>query len=230
METEDDMEVGLVQQFSCLGTTDKEVLIAQLQKLVGPQLNNSAAQFFLDMNNWNLQLAVGAYFDLTEDVHPNIRLHSPISAPSGLSEIVINGTTNSYAMSLETELSADEGTVPPYTKFVKMWKIRNSGDSVWPPGSHLVFKHGEKMSAQDKIYLNPSVQPGESRELSVELLSPVVAGSYEMRWQMSTPEGYLFGDEIWVIVTVAPDVTADLTQQLQGLHCDQHNQFHQKQS
>lgn len=52
MEMEDDMEVGLVQQFSCLGTTDKDVLVAQLQKLVGPQLNTSAAHFFLDMNNW----------------------------------------------------------------------------------------------------------------------------------------------------------------------------------
>jgi hypothetical protein len=52
METEEDMETSLVQQFNCLGTTDKEVLVAQLQKLVGPQLNASAAQFFLDMNNW----------------------------------------------------------------------------------------------------------------------------------------------------------------------------------
>lgn len=52
MDVDEEMEVGLVQQFSCLGTTDKDVLVAQLQKLVGPQLNATAAQFFLDMNNW----------------------------------------------------------------------------------------------------------------------------------------------------------------------------------
>lgn len=37
---------------------------------------------------------------------------------------------------------------------------------------------------------------------------------------MSTPEGFLFGDEIWVICTVGPDMTVDLTQQLQSLSCD----------
>jgi hypothetical protein len=41
---------------------------------------------------------------------------------------------------------------------------------------------------------------------------------------MATPEGYLFGDEIWAIVTVAPDLTVDLTQQLQSLSCDQGNE------
>lgn len=90
----------------CFVAVLQEVLVAQLQKLVGPQLNTSAAHFFLDMNNWyvpgfttihwcryvvrfsivlvvvslrdallcvrsrNLQLAIGAYFDLIEDSQP----------------------------------------------------------------------------------------------------------------------------------------------------------------
>ena len=45
-----------------------------------------------------------------------------------------------------------------------------------------------------------------------------------MRWQMATPEGYLFGDEIWAIVTVAMDLTVDLTQQLSSLSCDNQQQ------
>lgn len=42
----------LLQQFSCLGTTDKDELIKQLQKLAGDNINASTASFFLDMNNW----------------------------------------------------------------------------------------------------------------------------------------------------------------------------------
>ncbi|CAG7816807.1 unnamed protein product [Allacma fusca] len=203
------MEVGLVQQFSCLGTTDKDVLVAQLQKLIGPQLNATAAQFFLDMNNWNLQLAVGAYFDLTDDLSPN-----------GLNGAHVEGTP--YIMSVVDDLSsADDSSIPPYTKFVKVWRIRNSGSHAWPPGSHLRFKSGKRMFVQEKIYLNPPVQPGETRDISVEFLSPPEPGSYDMRWQMSTPEGYFFGEEIWSIVTVAPDVTAGLTERLQSLTCDQ---------
>lgn len=47
-----DIEQSLLQQFSCMGTTDREELIQQLQKLLGSHLNYSTAVFFLDMNNW----------------------------------------------------------------------------------------------------------------------------------------------------------------------------------
>lgn len=50
--SETDIEQSLLQQFSCLGTTDKEDLVRQLQKLIGSQLNENTASFFLDMNNW----------------------------------------------------------------------------------------------------------------------------------------------------------------------------------
>lgn len=46
------MEQALLQQFSCMGTTDKDELIQQLQKFLGSQLNYNTAAFFLDMNNW----------------------------------------------------------------------------------------------------------------------------------------------------------------------------------
>ncbi|KAJ8928160.1 hypothetical protein NQ314_019307 [Rhamnusium bicolor] len=47
-----DIEQSLLQQFSCMGTTDKDELVQQLQKLLGSHLNYSTAAFFLDMNNW----------------------------------------------------------------------------------------------------------------------------------------------------------------------------------
>lgn len=48
-----DFEAVLLQQFSCLGTTDKDVLIAEFQRLLGPnQLSPEGCAFFLDMNNW----------------------------------------------------------------------------------------------------------------------------------------------------------------------------------
>lgn len=47
-----DIEQSLLQQFSCMGTTDRDELVQQLQKLLGPELNYSTASFFLDMNNW----------------------------------------------------------------------------------------------------------------------------------------------------------------------------------
>lgn len=216
MDTEDDMEVGLVNQFSCLGTTDKDVLVAQLQKLVGPQLNASAAQFFLDMNNWNLQLAVGAYFDLTDD------LNNPNQAGNGISSaLAVVGTTTVYSMSLVDDISSvdDSSSVPPLSKFVKMWRIRNSGSQAWPSGSYLRFKSGSKMAVQEKIYLNPPVQASETRDVGAEFLAPEAQGTFSCTFQMCTPDGFCFGDEIWAIITVTSphDMTLDLSERLQGM-------------
>ena len=92
----------------------------------------------------NLQLAVGAYFDLTDDLSP--------SNNGG-------GVTDTYSMNLVTDLSSTEETcIPPFTKFFKVWRIRNSGNHAWPPGSFLRFKSGKRMFVQEKIYLNPPVQ------------------------------------------------------------------------
>lgn len=46
-----EIEQSLLQQFSCMGTTDKDELVQQLQKLLG-SINFSTATFFLEMNNW----------------------------------------------------------------------------------------------------------------------------------------------------------------------------------
>ena len=46
-----EIEGNLLQQFSALGTTDKDVLVLEFQKLVGSS-NPSRCGFFLEMNNW----------------------------------------------------------------------------------------------------------------------------------------------------------------------------------
>jgi hypothetical protein len=51
-ESIENLESNLINQFNCLGTTDKEELVKQLIKLVGPSLGQEGASFFLDMNNW----------------------------------------------------------------------------------------------------------------------------------------------------------------------------------
>lgn len=53
MDVDNELEGTLLRQFSSLGTTDKEVLVHEFQKLIGPnQLSSEGCGFFLDMNNW----------------------------------------------------------------------------------------------------------------------------------------------------------------------------------
>ncbi|XP_035928055.2 protein ILRUN isoform X4 [Halichoerus grypus] len=102
-----DLDPELMQKFSCLGTTDKDVLISEFQRLLGFQLNPAGCAFFLDMTNWNLQAAIGAYYDFES---PNI------SVPS---------------MSFVEDVTIGEGeSIPPDTQFIKTWRIQNS-DVIW---------------------------------------------------------------------------------------------------
>ncbi|KAG5835403.1 hypothetical protein ANANG_G00243610 [Anguilla anguilla] len=102
-----DLDPELMQKFSCMGTTDKDVLISEFQRLLGFQLNPAGCAFFLDMTNWNLQAAIGAYYDFES---PNI------NAPS---------------MSFVEDVTIGEGeSVPPDTEFTKTWRIQNT-DVIW---------------------------------------------------------------------------------------------------
>lgn len=52
IESIDDLESKLLEQFRIMGTNDKDVLIGEFQKLLGGSQNYTTCQFFLEMNNW----------------------------------------------------------------------------------------------------------------------------------------------------------------------------------
>ena len=53
-----DVDSQLLQQFSSMATTDREVLIAEFQRLLGNRLSDAGCAFFLDMNNWQVIIFV----------------------------------------------------------------------------------------------------------------------------------------------------------------------------
>ncbi|KAJ1525902.1 hypothetical protein ONE63_009091 [Megalurothrips usitatus] len=190
MEVDNELDQTLLQQFSCMGTTDKDDLVRQLQKLVGHNMNWSTAAFFLDMNNWNLQAAVCSYFDT----------QSPV-----------------FSMVLVRDVTIGEGeSVPPDTQFTKTWRVQNNGDEEWPHGCCLQFTGGVQLCESERIYVEP-IQPSAVTDISVEMRSPPTPGIYQSKWRMVTPTGSYFGDVIWVILTVAEGGTLALTQQLSHL-------------
>lgn len=89
-----DLESSLLQQFSCMSTSNKEDLIKEFQRLLVPnELNADGCIFFLDMNNWNLQAAICSYFDydaqklLNEPQLPSVTFLGDVTVGEGLCEI-----------------------------------------------------------------------------------------------------------------------------------------------
>lgn len=185
-----DIEQSLLQQFSCMGTTDKDELVQQLQKLLGSpsHLNYSTAAFFLDMNNWNLQAAICSYLDVeSPNVLPSMGL---VSDPD----------------TSETE------SIEPNTRFQKSWHICNNGVEQWPVGCYVQCSDGDNFGGT-RVQL-PALQPGQGTHFTIEMTSPSVPGIYQSKWRACTPSGSYFGDPMWAILTVVEQGTIELTEQL----------------
>ncbi|KAL4225485.1 hypothetical protein ACF0H5_016175 [Mactra antiquata] len=190
MDVDNDLDGQLLQQFSSLGTTDKEVLIAEFQKLLGNQLNPAGCAFFLDMNNWNLQAAICSYYDFDQ---PSVKLPE---------------------LSFISDVTIGEGeAVPPNTTFTKTWRVANSGDDDWPIGCQLRFCAGENLANSDRVMLDV-LHSHESTDISIQMHSPSNPGVYQSQWRMSTATGMYFGEPVWVIITVAEGGVLAVTQQL----------------
>ncbi|KAM4795814.1 protein ILRUN isoform 1-T2 [Rhinophrynus dorsalis] len=197
-----DLDPELLQKFSCLGTTDKDVLISEFQRLLGFQLNPAGCAFFLDMTNWNLQAAIGAYYDF----------ESPsISVPG---------------MSFVEDVTIGEGeSVPPDTQFTKTWRIQNTGSEAWPPGVCLRFVGGDQFGHVNMVLVR-SLDAHETTDVSVPMCSPSQAGMYQGQWRMCTATGLYFGDMIWVILTVEAGGLLGVTQQLSSFETEFNTQPH----
>ncbi|EDV28850.1 uncharacterized protein TRIADDRAFT_19174 [Trichoplax adhaerens] len=184
------MADDLMQKFSVLGTTDHDILIKQLQEYLNYQLSPSGCEFFLDMNNWNLQLALGSYFDY--------------NAP----------TEYLPSMTFIQDVTIGEGeSVQPNTQFVKTWRIQNSGQKRWPDSVRLRFIGGDQLGPSHEVRVQ-SHDAQEIGDVSVVMISPNQPGTFQGRWRMATQEGLFFGDIIWVIISVENSGLLGLTQQL----------------
>ena len=223
-----DLESSILQQFSRMQTSNRDDLILEFQRLLAPnQLTEEGCKFFLDMNNWNLQQAICAYFDY--DQHKLLQQPLPF-------------------VTLIGDVTIGEGEeVAPNTRFVKTWKLANSGTYLerefnsklffastsvrdltflafsptgtmqWPSGCFLAFISGCKMGTQDRVPVEP-LKPNEQVDVSVSLLSPQVPGIYQGQWRMCTNTGQYFGDIIWCIISVSECGLLSLTQQMNSIN------------
>lgn len=88
----------------------------------------------------------------------------------------------------------------------------------WPAGCHLKYTQGHKLDCEADRVAVGCLNPWQEMDISLRMRSPAEAGIYESQWRMATATGELFGDIIWVILTVEPSGTLALTQQLSNFH------------
>ena len=77
--------------------------------------------------------------------------------------------------------------------FTKIWQVKNSGTCTWTVDYSLVFFAGESMNSPESVNLPKNVMPGETIDLSVNLLAPTSPNSHTGYWVLRDTAGNLFG-------------------------------------
>lgn len=199
---------SLLNSLASLNTNEKDDLVIRFQNIAN-ELSYTTARFFLEMNNWNLQAAVGCYFDFLASSNQN---STNVPMPS---------------MRVVRELTCGVGeSVTPNTQFQQSWLLENNGDVPWPQGCYL--KLVSELNNDGKMFV-PSIAPHDTHIITINLVSPAEIGQFKSQFCLCTPNGTTFGPIIWSVVDVSISGTLALTQQLQQLHTSQPPKIHNNQ-
>uniref|UniRef100_A0A3Q4BYV4 Uncharacterized protein n=1 Tax=Mola mola TaxID=94237 RepID=A0A3Q4BYV4_MOLML len=97
-----------------------------------------------------------------------------------------------------------DGTrLQPGTKFIKYWKMRNSGTIGWTSETKLTFMWGNLgLASEEKREVTvPLLPPGQVGEVSVAFVAPVMEGTYTSHWRLAHC-GCQFGPRVWCSIVV----------------------------
>lgn len=127
-------------------------------------------------------------------------LSSPEPSPAVVIPTVGAACTN--AARFVEDLTVPDGThVGPGAALDKSWSVQNSGTCDWGPDYRLVHQGGSGIEGPSEVALYPA-RGGAQAVWQVSLLAPTQPGEYQSRWQAQSPDGALFGDEVFIIIVV----------------------------
>ncbi|XP_044527731.1 next to BRCA1 gene 1 protein [Gracilinanus agilis] len=192
---------------------DKNFLKAEKQRLRAEKKQRKA-----EVKELKKQLKLHRKIHLWNSIHG---LQSPKS-PLGRPESLLHSSTLMLPMQpcapVVPTLSAafvdenvPDGThLQPGTKFIKHWRMKNTGNVKWSAETKLKFMWGNLTlaSTERKDVLVPYLKAGHVGIVSVEFIAPALEGTYTSHWRLSH-KGEQFGPRVWCSIIVDPFPTRE---------------------
>jgi next-to-BRCA1 protein 1 len=94
----------------------------------------------------------------------------------------------------------DGHEVTPSQSFAKTWELVNDGEAAWPGNTEMRHVDGTLLGPVESVTVTPR-EPGETGEITVEMIAPDEPGPYTSYWQLCAGEA-CFGDKVWVKIQV----------------------------
>ena len=107
-------------------------------------------------------------------------------------------------------------TIPDFTQllpgvsFTKTWRIKNSGLCTWTTDYDFIFWAGDQMGGPIEQALSNDVLPGETVDISINMVAPATVGTYQGDWKLRNSNGEIFSTEFdntfFIIIQVVETV------------------------
>lgn len=142
-------------------------------------------------------------------------LSTPVASPTLAATVPVSTATPRVACDQAAAGSPIDVTIPddtllqPGQSFTKIWRLQNVGSCTWNRSYAVAFFSGDQMGAPASVALAGDVAPGQSVDISVDLVAPTKAGKYQGNWKLRNAANVLFGigpgaaAPFWVRIVVA---------------------------
>lgn len=95
----------------------------------------------------------------------------------------------------------DGSVIQPGTAFQKTWQMQNTGSCIWINSYGIANIGGGSFGAPSPSSI-PNTAPGQTVNISVNMVAPQQPGSYRSVWQLRASNGALFGPQVDAAFTV----------------------------
>lgn len=122
-------------------------------------------------------------------------------------------TPNPNKMVFVADVTIPDGQIiPPGSKFVKTWKIRNTGTTTWTENYKIRNWAGELYGASQSYLLGQEVEPNSEVDISIEFTAPLQNGEYSSYWILSDEDEANFGTTVYVNFVVGIPASSTSTE------------------
>jgi hypothetical protein len=120
--------------------------------------------------------------------------------------------------------AGDFNNLQPGRQFSGVWTLKNTGTAPWTSDFRLVYLDeptaDTQQTARDKMGAKPvyslkqisnrhQVDPGETVELTLDLVAPLQPGAYAFHWRLENASGEPFGGTRWLRIAVIGGAAED---------------------
>lgn len=189
-------------------TLDANVIFTQAAETVAAQLTRTALSQPTATNTKQPTATPTATRPAPTATQSNSTVN-PTSASPG----TVGSTPNPNKMVFVADVTIPDGQIiPPGSKFVKTWKIRNTGTTTWTPNFKVRLWAGERLGAPASFLLGQEVAPNSEVDISIEFTAPLQSGEYLSHWILSDELEANFGNTFYVKFVVGVPASPTATQ------------------